>query len=115
MPYVGRDGNGNIIVLATERNAQADEPVDADSPELQAYLGQFPAVSGDELSRSDQELIRVVEDIVDTLIVKNLIRFTDLPEAAQNKLVHRRSLRRSKAALDLLGTDEISTVPVIKL
>jgi len=115
MPYVARDADGNIIALATEQSAQATEYLPADAPDLQRYLAQFAPPPADELARTDQDLIRVVEDIVDTLIQKNLILFTDLPEAAQNKLVHRRSLRRSKIALELLDNDEIATVPVIKL
>jgi hypothetical protein len=114
MPYVGRDENGKIVSVSTQASRDATEFLDADAAELQHYLGQFAPQHVDDLARSDQALIRVIEDIVDTLIDKNLIRFTDLPEAAQNKLVHRRSLRHSRTSLDLLD-DEINTVPVIKL
>jgi hypothetical protein len=58
-----------------------------------------------KLAESDQALIRVVEDLVDTLIGKDLLRFTDLPEAAQAKLLERRNLRRSVNALNLLDDD----------
>lgn len=114
MPYVGRDEVGNIVTVSTRSNAQATEFIDAGAEELQRYLAHL-SPGFDDLTRSDQALIRVVEDIVDTLIEKNVIRFTDLPEAAQHKLVHRRSLRRSKVALDLLGVDEDKTIPPIKL
>lgn len=63
-------------------------------------------VALDKLAESDQALIRVVEDLVDTLIAKDLLRFTDLPEAAQAKLLERRSLRRSVNALNLLQDDD---------
>jgi hypothetical protein len=59
-----------------------------------------------KLAESDQALIRVVEDLVDTLIGKDLLRFTDLPEAAQAKLLERRNLRRSVNALNLLQDDD---------
>lgn len=64
------------------------------------------AVALDKLAESDQALIRVVEDLVDTLIAKDLLRFTDLPEAAQAKLLERRSLRHSVNALNLLQDDD---------
>jgi hypothetical protein len=64
------------------------------------------AVALEKLAESDQALIRVVEDLVDTLISKGLVQFTDLPEAAQAKLLERRNLRRSVNALNLLQDDD---------
>jgi hypothetical protein len=63
-----------------------------------------------KLAESDQALIRVVEDVVDTLIRKDLLHFTDLPEAAQAKLLERRVLRRSANALNLLQDDNQDTL-----
>lgn len=114
MPYVGRDEHGNIITVSAQSSPLANEFIAAEADELLRYLAQI-SPRGDDFARSDQDLIRVVEDIIDTLIEKNIIRFTDLPEAAQDKLVHRRSLRRSQSALDLLGVDEDKTIPPIKL
>lgn len=61
-----------------------------------------------KLAESDQALIRVVEDLIDTLIRKDLLHFTDLPEAAQAKLLERRTLRRSVSALNLLRDEDDS-------
>lgn len=61
----------------------------------------------ERLADSDQGMVRVLEDLIETLIAKNLIRFTDLPEAAQAKLLERRSLRRSVNALQIFrGEDD---------
>lgn len=60
----------------------------------------------DRLVLSDQALIRVIEDLIETLVSRNVIHFTDLPEAAQSKLLERRSLRRSMNGLQLLQEDE---------
>lgn len=61
----------------------------------------------ERLAGSDQGMVRVLEDLIETLIAKNLIRFTDLPEAAQAKLLERRSLRRSVNALQIFrGEDD---------
>ena len=47
------------------------------------------------LSQTDIGLARVLEDLVDVLITRGLIQFTDLPEAAQAKLLERRQTRAS--------------------
>lgn len=38
-------------------------------------------------------MVRIVEDLIDLLIQKNLILLTDLPQVAQNKLLARKHLR----------------------
>lgn len=62
-----------------------------------------------ELVESDLQMIRVIEDIVDTLIAKNIILFTDLPPYAQEKILERKSTRiKMAAALDIIeGEDKI--------
>lgn len=65
-----------------------------------------PPEALDRLASSDQALIRVLEDLIETLVSRNVIHFTDLPEAAQTKLLERRSLRRSLNGLQLLQEDE---------
>lgn len=49
------------------------------------------------LAESDITLVRVLEDLIDVLITRGLIQFTDLPPAAQTKLLER---RQSRATLD---------------
>jgi len=46
------------------------------------------------LEQSDIELVRVLEDLVDVLTQKGVILFTELPEAAQQKLLRRKSARQ---------------------
>ena len=84
MPYVGRNKTGAIVTVAVAEHADATEWLDASSPELQAFVADV-APATEDFSRSDQALIRVVEDIVNTLIEKNVIRFTDLPNNAPTK------------------------------
>ena len=55
------------------------------------------------LSETDTSLVRVLEDLIDVLITRGVIQFTDLPEAAQAKLTERRQTRASLGKrLDLL-------------
>ncbi len=117
MPYIARDGDGKIVAVAEVQSAELKEWVDEGSRELSVFLldkvlGKDPADSRTvrALGESDQTMIRVVEDVVDLLIEQNLLRFTDLPTAAQEKLLQRRSLRKSINPLGLMTGDEDSGV-----
>ena len=58
------------------------------------------------LTQSDTAIARVLEDLIDVLITRGVIQFTDLPDAAQNKLLSRRETRaRLKDSLQLLPGD----------
>ena len=46
------------------------------------------------LSLSDVSIIRVLEDLIDVLVKKNIIMMTDLPEEARDKLKERKSVRK---------------------
>jgi hypothetical protein len=63
-----------------------------------------PAVPApNPLSQTDTGLARVLEDLIDVLITRGHIQFTDLPEAAQAKLLERRQTRANLShRLDLL-------------
>lgn len=111
MPYIQRNEAGLITAVSVEKTAKSTEWLELDAPELKDYLVKlagagFPPEVANALEESDQALIRVVDDLVNVLVEKNLMRFTDLPDAAQKKLLERRSLRQSLTALKLLGDDE---------
>ncbi len=74
-----------------------------DSPDT---LASIDAAHAELLSQSDTAIARVLEDLVDVLITRGVIQFTDLPEAAQAKLLTRRQTRaRLKDSLQLLPGD----------
>jgi hypothetical protein len=56
-------------------------------------------------ARLDADFVRVIEDVIDTLIAQHVINITDLPEQAQAKLFARKSFREraGRNALDLFG------------
>lgn len=95
MPYVIRDGDGQIVAVHAIQSEQAQEWLAADDPGLREFL----AATGDSASlqsvliASDLELVRVLEDLIAVLIDKRIIMLTDLPEAAQRKLARRYELR----------------------
>lgn len=104
MPYIKRDAQGAIVAVSRVRESEDWTEVPADFPELLAFNESLTA-SDTRLATSDLALARVLEDLVDLLVDKSVIRFTDLPEAAQKKLTERRSVRASMLKLNLLDSD----------
>ena len=102
MPCVIRDSHGQIVGLAEQDPAAPGEELSLSDPEVQAFL----RAARDQLSSSDSETIRVIEDLVDVLVRKGLLMLTDLPEAAQEKLTIRRQMRSDLNVLDNLMVDE---------
>ncbi len=92
MPYVRRNAAGGIIALLQVAEADAEEYLPAHHPEVARFLG-IPADQQVMFSILDEEFIRVLEDLIDVLIAKNVLRMTDLPEEVQSKLLIRRQLR----------------------
>lgn len=108
MAYVQRDQQGKITAVFETSKTNAQESISLDSPELLEYLVNS-ADGGDArtiLSTSDITLIRVLEDLVNTLIDKKVILFTDLPLAAREKLSNREKIRGHLSSLDNLMSDD---------
>ena len=91
MPYIRRDTEGRIASLHREAAGTAEFLGD-EHPDVQAFVGNADRARED-FSRLDAEFVRVIEDVIDTLIVKNVINITDLPDQAQAKLFARKSFR----------------------
>lgn len=93
-----RDDQGRILALTRqtldqETIAMMDwQAVSADDAEVDAFVYQDSSHT-EALSKTDIGLIRVLEDLIDVLINRGLIQFTDLPDAAQTKLLERRQSR----------------------
>ncbi len=97
MPFVHKDANGKILAVYTEPVEGAVE-VEPNDPALKAFIQQnIPtdkAGTPEDWMQSDLGLARVIEDLIEVLIDKKLIVFTDFPEGAQKKLLDRRGLRK---------------------
>ena len=105
MPYVKRNAQGEIEAISQSQDEGFEDQVPVGSPELSAFmLGIGQADS--QLSATDQDFVRVLEDVVELLIDKGVILFTELPDSAQQKMLHRQRLRSKMGNnLDLLGDD----------
>jgi len=102
MPNVIRDTDGRIIGLAEQSPESSGEELSLSDPEVQAFLH----AARKQLSTSDSQTIRVIEDLVDVLIKKGVILPTDLPDAARHKLSWRQQMRSDLNVLDNLMVDE---------
>lgn len=105
MPYVKRDEQGNVIAVSQAAGDGFPEEVRLDDTALAAFVqgmgGEFST-----LEASDLDLIRVLEDVVELLIAKGVILFTELPESAQQKILKRQRLRAQAGDLqNLIGED----------
>ena len=105
MAYVKRDNSGAIVAASARADESCTEYVEAEDAQLQAFLQNL---AGDHsgLGATDQDFVRVLEDVVNLLIAKGVILFTELPDSAQQKIMNRQHLREQLgAALDLIGDD----------
>ncbi|WXL24553.1 tryptophan synthase subunit beta [Ectopseudomonas mendocina] len=104
MLYAKRDEQGNLQQVETAPFAGMTEELAVDSPEAQAWYAQNSLL---QLKQSDLDMIRVLEDLIDALIRKGVVRITDLPEAAQSKLIGRSKARDALGGLNrLINEDE---------
>jgi hypothetical protein len=107
MLYVERDENGNITALHRKPEAKADEQKTIMDEEILEFLNK--SVDTDPwvhlLSLSDIGIIRILEDLIDLLISKNVILFTDLPEEAQAKIRERKRVREKISPQDIMVDD----------
>jgi len=97
MPFVQRNSEGRIVALYEKATESATEHLSFNDDEVMRFLGA--EASTDEakrlLSESDADISRILEDLVNLLVDRNIIMFTDLPAAAQKKLLARKSLRKN--------------------
>jgi hypothetical protein len=110
MPYVRRSIDGAIASLHRDPQGGADFLPD-EHAEVQAFVGNGGA-GLDAFNRLDADFVRVIEDVIDTLIMKNVLNITDLPEQAQAKLFARKSFRErvSKSSLRLFEPTDFGDV-----
>jgi hypothetical protein len=91
MPYIRRDESGEIEAIFERPEDGATEKLAADSPEIISFI--YGPNQGQWL-QSDLALARVLEDLILILVHKDIISLSDLPQAAQQKLIDRRGLRK---------------------
>jgi len=115
MIYVKRNADGAIVAVSQESIPAEDaggatwHEARGDEPELIAF-GHAIMAAGNPLGSTDLGLVRVLEDLIDLLVDRSVIRFTDLPPAAQAKLADRRGTRAVMQELRLLDDENENVI-----
>ncbi len=106
MPYVVRNAEGQLSSLHRLETEEAKEFLEDRDPDVLAFIGAADE-GGTHFSRLDADFVRVIEDLVDVLLAKNILNITDLPAEAQAKLFARKSFREkaSKNSLRLFDSN----------
>ena len=116
MFYVQRNADGQLMRVEAQAYAESTETLPGDHPDLQAWfanelmttsLNQLKQIKQlKQLRKSDLEMIRVLDDLIQVLTSKGVIRVTDLPAAAQAKLMDRTQAREALGGLSHLIDDD---------
>lgn len=107
MFYVQRNAEGQVMRVEAQPYANFSESLSADHPDVQAWFAsEVVATNLRQLKQSDLEMIRVLDDLIQVLTDKGVIRVTDLPAAAQAKLMDRSQAREALGGLSHLVDED---------
>ena len=111
MPFIYRNAEGGIVSVTQEADAHHSEYLKPTEPELIAFFSDNQKIDQTKsaLAESDHDLARVTEDLIQLLVQKNIILFTELPKPVQEKLLNRAKLRSNLngASHNFLDDDEL--------
>ena len=99
MIYVKRDADNKIIAIFEKDTDEHLEKISSTNKEVIAFLAKCKLNKEDVFLKADLELIRVIEDLIQILIAKNIISITDFPIPAMEKLVARNKIREQYKGL----------------
>jgi hypothetical protein len=108
MFYVERNTKGQIIAVRQNADKPGMESKHSVDDEILEFLGQEKTHDSilRILSAMDAGAIRILEDLIDLLVKKNIFMFTELPKDAQMKIQERRQLRQ-KIGKETIIVDDI--------
>lgn len=116
MFYVQRNADGQLMRVEAEAYAGSTETLPAEHPDLQEWFASEVMATSQkqlqqikqlkQLRQSDLDMIRVLDDLIQVLTDKGVIRVTDLPAAAQAKLSNRTQFREEMGGLSHLVDDD---------
>lgn len=110
MIYIRRNSDQQISEIDFSPAPHLEE-ISLFDPELKKFLEN--SEHSEELIKTvldklDSDMVRVIEDLVDILIDKELICFTDLPQPVQNKLLFKKNIRNTlNEDNSILSNDEV--------
>ncbi|MDP3268054.1 MAG: hypothetical protein Q8M40_03310 [Legionella sp.] len=93
MVYIKRDKDGRICAIYDRKDSETQE-IDTHDPEFVDFLTRCDKDLQLKFLQSDLQMIRVLEDVIDILMDKNIITITDFPQPAIEKLLARQAFRK---------------------
>lgn len=105
MIFIRRNARGEVVAVSREPVGDGWDVASGDEPEVLAF-SQLITASANPMTPTDLGLVRVLEDLIDLLVERAVIRFTDLPPAAQAKLMERRDTRRAMHRRSVLDDND---------
>ncbi|WP_040727167.1 hypothetical protein [Thiomicrorhabdus sp. Kp2] len=109
MIYIERNSTGDIdnIHFAPAPNL---EEISLHDPKLKEFIETAPnseEIIQAVLNRLDLDMVRIIEDVIDILIDKNIMLFTDLPDAVQNKILFKKNIRNLSSGNSIIEEEEL--------
>ena len=103
MPYIERSATHEVIALFLQAPQPSAEWLSLDHPDVLAFLARSDdrgaaGLPHEVLATLDRAMIRVLEDLVDVLVDKQIIQLSDLPEKARYKVMARKEFRSALPA-----------------
>jgi len=108
--FVRRNAFGDIVAVSRSALGAEWDEIPDHAPALREFLAESGWQRDNPFAQSDAELVRVLEDLVQVLVQRNVIRFTDLPPEAQAKLSSRQGLRDRMNRLNLLDDSDSDVI-----
>ncbi|MFH2011123.1 MAG: hypothetical protein ABIJ37_00220 [Pseudomonadota bacterium] len=107
MLYVERAEDGKIVALHSQPGQNVTEQKNVIDDEMLEFINSNVNTESFKLllTMSDYSIIRVIEDILDLLIKKNIILFTELPELAREKIQERKRVRNRLVSQNVMVDD----------
>lgn len=94
MVYIKRDKDGQICAVYSQETESVTEQIESDAPEFIDFLMRCDKNLQFEFLKSDLQLIRALEDVINILMDKNIITITDFPQPVIDKLLARQAFRK---------------------
>lgn len=106
MLYVERSPGGKIIGLHSNATPNAQEKLSVMDEEVIEFFSETDSWKN-LMALTDRGTIRILEDLIDLLVKKNIINFTELPQQAQARIWERKQIRERIVAESVLVDDII--------
>lgn len=97
--YIKRDKKGQICAIFSQEDSGATEEIDMNNQEVVEFLLRCDKTMQLKFLQSDLQMVRVLEDLIDILMDKNIITITDFPQPVIDKLLARQAFRKRYAGI----------------